>query len=416
MDGGDLGFQLREAPNGRFTEAQARFYAAEISLGLAHIHSRQMIYRDMKPENILLDTAGHARISDMGLVRDCTKSWPTSECGTHGYMAPEVLMNDHSYGMAADWFSLGCTVYEFLVGVTPFYGSKTAGGDRPSSKDIDKRTLAGNVTYPSLISESAKSCLEALLIADPKARLGAKSDGTSDPVAVQQHRWFASIDWEALADHRVQPAIEPRQGQVNAENILDINTFNQRDVRKVKVTDADVRKYYRNFDHIMSHQWQDEVLPMFDMICAASEKVNGKRKKSIESAAKEPDPQGSSMQGYMYSKGTGMFKTGWSQRYVHIFEDHIEIRPEQRQPIKHRVAFKDTVLNIEQDDGDTIFVFEFPEAKPIRLKPFYFSDSRLWIKAIGDAHAEQNGQKAEVPLSPTPSAVHSEFGDDNVAS
>jgi beta-adrenergic-receptor kinase len=130
MEGGDLAFHLKQCESGRFTEAQARFYGAEISLGLAHLHSHSFIYRDLKPANVLLSSSGHARISDMGLVRDCSKTWPSAQCGTHGYMAPEVLLDNTSYGLAADWFSLGCTIYELLVGVTPFYGKSKKKGKR----------------------------------------------------------------------------------------------------------------------------------------------------------------------------------------------------------------------------------------------------------------------------------------------
>lgn len=69
-----------------------------------------------QPANILLDGRGHARISDMGLVRDMSRSLPTSECGTHGYMAPEVLKADVTYDEGADWWSLGCVIYQFLAG------------------------------------------------------------------------------------------------------------------------------------------------------------------------------------------------------------------------------------------------------------------------------------------------------------
>lgn len=79
MEGGDLSWHLKKRPQHRFTEDEAKFYSAEIIMGLAHIHSRKLIYRDLKPANILLDGEGHARISDLGLARDTTKNLPTSE-------------------------------------------------------------------------------------------------------------------------------------------------------------------------------------------------------------------------------------------------------------------------------------------------------------------------------------------------
>lgn len=380
MDGGDLAFHLRESKDGKFTEEQARFYAGEITLGLEHIHSRQMIYRDLKPENILLDTWGHARISDMGLVRDCNKSWPTSECGTHGYMAPEVLTPDKLYKMAADWFSLGCTIYEMTVGYSPFVGPRKS--PRPSAKEVDARTLAGKVEFPSTISEAAKLCLQGLLSSDPKSRLGAKEDETSDPAAVKRHPWMVLLDWDAMADHRLEPKIVPHQGQVNAENILDITTFSQRDVRKIKVTEEDTKKYYRNFGHIMSHQWQEEVLPMFDMITAASATATEKRQRRISSSASEASPDDSRLEGYMLSKATGLFKSGWSSRYVHVFDDRIEVLADQLQPPKHVWHFNQIEFQTEvEDDGTKIFLIT-DSGKQHRLKPLYPSDTPLWITII----------------------------------
>uniref|UniRef100_A0A8C5VYG0 G protein-coupled receptor kinase n=1 Tax=Microcebus murinus TaxID=30608 RepID=A0A8C5VYG0_MICMU len=89
MNGGDLHYHLSQ--HGVFSEADMRFYAAEIILGLEHMHSRFVVYRDLKPANILLDEHGHVRISDLGLACDFSKKKPHASVGTHGYMAPEVL-------------------------------------------------------------------------------------------------------------------------------------------------------------------------------------------------------------------------------------------------------------------------------------------------------------------------------------
>ena len=83
-------------------------------LGLEHMHSRHVVYRDLKPANILLDEAGHVRISDLGLACDFSKKKPHASVGTHGYMAPEVLSKGTAYDSSADWFSLGCMLYKLL--------------------------------------------------------------------------------------------------------------------------------------------------------------------------------------------------------------------------------------------------------------------------------------------------------------
>ena len=78
------------------------------------MHSRHVVYRDLKPANILLDEAGHVRISDLGLACDFSKKKPHASVGTHGYMAPEVLSKGTAYDSSADWFSLGCMLYKLL--------------------------------------------------------------------------------------------------------------------------------------------------------------------------------------------------------------------------------------------------------------------------------------------------------------
>lgn len=114
MNGGDLHYHLSQ--HGKFSEPGMRFYAAEVVLGLEHMHNRHVVYRDLKPANILLDEYGHVRISDLGLACDFSKRKPQASVGTHGYMAPEVLCKGQSYDSSADWFSLGCMLYKLLRG------------------------------------------------------------------------------------------------------------------------------------------------------------------------------------------------------------------------------------------------------------------------------------------------------------
>ncbi|XP_015686482.1 beta-adrenergic receptor kinase 1-like, partial [Protobothrops mucrosquamatus] len=114
MNGGDLHYHLSQ--HGVFSETEMRFYAAEIILGLEHMHNRFVVYRDLKPANILLDEFGHVRISDLGLACDFSKKKPHASVGTHGYMAPEVLQKGVAYDSSADWFSLGCMLFKLLRG------------------------------------------------------------------------------------------------------------------------------------------------------------------------------------------------------------------------------------------------------------------------------------------------------------
>jgi len=100
------------------------------------MHKRFIVYRDLKPANILLDENGHIRISDLGLACDFSRKKPHASVGTHGYMAPEVLSKGTSYDSCADWFSFGCMLYKLLKGHSPFRQHKTK-----DKHEIDKMTL-----------------------------------------------------------------------------------------------------------------------------------------------------------------------------------------------------------------------------------------------------------------------------------
>ncbi|KAG8036227.1 hypothetical protein G9C98_004807 [Cotesia typhae] len=134
MNGGDLHYHLNQ--HGVFNELEMKFYAAEVILGLEHMHRRFIVYRDLKPANILLDEHGHVRISDLGLACDFSTKKPYASVGTHGYMAPEVLSKGTTYDSSADWFSFGCVLYKLLKGHSPFRQHKIK-----DKNEIDRMTL-----------------------------------------------------------------------------------------------------------------------------------------------------------------------------------------------------------------------------------------------------------------------------------
>lgn len=136
MNGGDLKFHIYNmGGDPGFELTRARFYAAEVVCGLEHLHQQGIVYRDCKPENILLDDHGHVRISDLGLAVEIPEGdMVRGRVGTVGYMAPEVIDNE-KYAFSPDWFSFGCLLYEMIEGQAPFRARK----EKVKREEVDRR-------------------------------------------------------------------------------------------------------------------------------------------------------------------------------------------------------------------------------------------------------------------------------------
>ena len=197
--GGELFFHLGKV--GKFPESRARFYAAEIILAISYVHSLDIIYRDLKPENVLLDALGHIRLTDFGLSKEgisSSSSGANSFCGTPEYLAPEIL-NRQGHGRAVDWWSLGALLYEMLTGLPPFYCQ-----DR---ERLFEKIRRSELHYPASLSSDSKSLLRGLLTKDPTKRLGS---GPNDAGDIKPHRFFKPIDWDGLQRGEVSPPWAPQ--------------------------------------------------------------------------------------------------------------------------------------------------------------------------------------------------------------
>jgi len=194
--GGELFFHLSRYR--RFPERVARFYAAELLLALGHLHRKGIIYRDLKPENVLLDADGHVKLGDFGLAKD-NISHPcqgaSSMCGTPEYMAPEVL-SQAGHGFCVDYWGLGMLVYEMMTGLPPWYTT-----DRSK---LFRRLKSAPLDIPTYFTMESASCVSALLERNPRKRLGAFGIKSA-----MQHEFFSDIDWRSLRDRRIQSPIRP---------------------------------------------------------------------------------------------------------------------------------------------------------------------------------------------------------------
>eukprot|EP00762_Andalucia_godoyi_P005247 ANDGO_06700.mRNA.1 Protein kinase 2 len=208
VNGGELFFHLKR--EGRFAERRAGFYAAEIVLALLYLHSHDVLYRDLKPENVLLGADGHIRLTDFGLAKMDVQEEPEGQgrthsfCGTPEYLAPEVLRHE-ARGKAMDWWSLGTLMYEMMVGVPPFYDENL--------QNMYSLILYGELVFPPFLSVHAQSLLRGLLDRDPSKRLGGED--------VRNHPFFQyiGIDWNMLMAKKIPAPFMPRtRGEDDADN------------------------------------------------------------------------------------------------------------------------------------------------------------------------------------------------------
>lgn len=194
VPGGELFTHLRRAQ--RFTPDVTRFYLATIVLALRYLHSFNIIYRDLKPENLLLDSRGYLRLTDFGfakIVED--RTWTL--CGTPEYLAPEIILNE-GHGKPADWWACGVLAYEMMVGFPPFF-DETAPG-------IYEKILRGKIYWPKEMDRLSKELIKAFLHPDRTKRLGNLIGGSQD---VLDHPWFRGVDWDALERKEIRAPIVP---------------------------------------------------------------------------------------------------------------------------------------------------------------------------------------------------------------
>jgi len=208
FNGGELFFHLKS--NGRFSEERARFYSAEIVLALECLHKHTIVYRDLKPENVLLDEQGHIRLVDFGLSKEgITKTNLTHTfCGTPEYLAPEVI-HGGGYGLPVDWWSLGTLLYEMLTGLPPFYNQNL--------HVMYEKIIRAKLHYPAYLSANARGILQALLDRNPKTRLGSINDAAD----VKAHPFFAGLDWGKLERLELSAPFKPSvtEGVMDTTNV-----------------------------------------------------------------------------------------------------------------------------------------------------------------------------------------------------
>jgi protein kinase A len=181
--GGEMFTHLRQA--GRFPNDVAKFYHAELVLAFEYLHAKDIIYRDLKPENLLLDGKGHVKITDFGFAKRVPERTFTL-CGTPDYLAPEMIQSK-GHGKAVDWWTMGILLFEFIAGYPPFFDE--------SPFRIYEKILEGKVKFPSWFDPRARDLVKGLLMIDHTKRLGTLRNGVAD---IKGHPYFHGANWEKL--------------------------------------------------------------------------------------------------------------------------------------------------------------------------------------------------------------------------
>jgi serine/threonine protein kinase len=193
--GGELFSILRK--KNRFASETARFYACEIVCALEYLHAKDIAYRDLKPENLLIDGEGHMKITDFGFAKHLAGGRTWTLCGTPEYLAPEIIQSK-GHGKDVDWWALGILIYEMLVGMPPYFAE--------SPFEVYQRILGGDLKFPSHVDGGARDLITNLLQADRSLRYGCLRDGAED---VKRHRWFRGVSWPQVLQRRVRAPFVP---------------------------------------------------------------------------------------------------------------------------------------------------------------------------------------------------------------
>ncbi|EAS03904.3 Serine/Threonine kinase domain protein (macronuclear) [Tetrahymena thermophila SB210] len=224
MVGGELYYHLKKAK--KFDEERTKFYIAQVILAIECLHQNNIMYRDLKLENILLGQDGYIKLTDFGLSKEGIKDKDLTNtlCGTAEYMAPEQIMNE-GHNKMADFWQIGVLTYEMLYGTTPFFNEF-----RPNKDEIFNDIIQGKYTFPQYFKDDAKNFIRGLLQKDVKKRLGY--NGFHE---LKKHAFFADFDWDKLERQEIEPQFKPP-----LRSQVDLQNFNPRLVKNT-MTDLGVK-------------------------------------------------------------------------------------------------------------------------------------------------------------------------------
>ncbi|CAD8140399.1 unnamed protein product [Paramecium octaurelia] len=204
----------------KLAEHVAKMYTAEIILAIEALHQNKIMYRDLKPQNIIIDNNGHCMLTDFGLAKTDIETEDTkSFCGTPAYMAPEVV-NKKLYNRSVDWYQLGTITHEMLFGMPPYYSH--------NREELFENIKNKQLRFPqNNLSKEALSFIQQLLERNPSKRLGAKKDSEE----VKAHPWFSGFNWDDVMNKKLpvpSPSIMNQANQTLQVNFDEDSQIQQR--------------------------------------------------------------------------------------------------------------------------------------------------------------------------------------------
>mmetsp|Transcript_24926 Transcript_24926/g.37294 ORF Transcript_24926/g.37294 Transcript_24926/m.37294 type:complete len:714 (+) Transcript_24926:284-2425(+) len=196
VQGGELFSLMRNGTVKKLKEPGAKFYSACVIAALSYMHNRNIAYRDLKAENILIDKHGFAVIVDLGFAKKVHEKTFTF-CGTPLYMAPEIILGK-GHNKSADHWSFGVLIYELTIGKSPFYKKGQ------THNDTFIGIIRNQYSFPQSlsISEDSKDLIQRLLVVNPANRLGNFSKADTE---VREHSWFSEVSFVGLVQRDIRP-------------------------------------------------------------------------------------------------------------------------------------------------------------------------------------------------------------------
>ncbi|MCQ2821506.1 MAG: serine/threonine-protein kinase [archaeon] len=195
MQGGEMFFHLHRNP--QYKDKAVIFYLSEILLAIEYMHKKNYIYRDLKPENVLIDFQGHIKLTDFGLSKILSEEDKKTYtmCGTAEYLAPEIIL-EKGYDKSCDWFSFGALMFEMLCGYHPF---------PRKGRKIDPRIYMSPIKIPRYLTEDARDLLSKLLEVNPRKRIGY--NGAEE---IRKHPYFKEVEFEKVFAKAYTPPFVPK--------------------------------------------------------------------------------------------------------------------------------------------------------------------------------------------------------------